>query len=723
VGEHELKKKQKIFALDIGTRSVVGIILEEIDGIFQVSDILIEEHKKRAMLDGQIHDVPAVAEVISSIKGKLETKHGPLHKVCVAAAGRALKTETALSKSTIKGKPLLQKNDILHLELSAVQQAQALAAESENDAKGYHYYCVGYSVLFYRLDGEEIGSLIDQQGDEASVEIIATFLPRVVVESLIAALNRADLEMEALTLEPIAAINVLIPESMRRLNVALVDIGAGTSDIAITNMGTVIAYGMVPTAGDEITEAISNEFLLDFPLAEKAKRDLQSSEEITLTDILGFETSFPSHEVVEKIAPAVNRLAGEISKEVLRLNNGKPPQAVMLVGGGSLTPGLPTQLSSSLQLPHNRVAVRGVDAIQNVNLSDEVTKGPELVTPIGIAIAAKQAPVQYVTAHVNDQPVRLFEVKDLTVGDCILAAGLKLTKWHGTPGNGFLVSVNGQDLTLPGGHGQPPLIEKNGQQCALDEKIQNHDRILVQKGLDGSSPQVTIGDLVDTSSTKQIVIDGNPHLVTPLVFRNNQTGSLEEIIQDRDVIQIELIETLLGLLTHFGYNEWLDGTRPYRISINGVDTFFPTYCGKLFINGVEAKHSAKVKNTDVISFKPGVTPTVKEILAKKQLTPESAIRITFNGEEVDLRKDNSRITRNGVKLEMEDRLFSGNSIEIDEQHTSSFIFQDLFNSMEINMPTHSNGSFILLKNGVETTFYEEISHGDELEIVWPQTLG
>src|SRR5690625_5489769 len=71
-------------------------------------------------------------------------------------------------------------------------------------------------------------------GDKATVEVIATFLPQVVVESLLASLERADLTMEALTLEPIAAIHVLIPDSMRRLNIALVDIGAGTSDVAIT---------------------------------------------------------------------------------------------------------------------------------------------------------------------------------------------------------------------------------------------------------------------------------------------------------------------------------------------------------------------------------------------------------------------------------------------------------------------------------------------------------
>src|SRR5690625_5476720 len=115
-------------------------------------------------------------------------------------------------------------------------------------------------------------------GDKATVEVIATFLPQVVVESLLASLERADLTMEALTLEPIAAIHVLIPDSMRRLNIALVDIGAGTSDVAITKDGTVIAYGMVDQAGDEITEAVSDKYLLDFTEAEQARSEEHTSE-------------------------------------------------------------------------------------------------------------------------------------------------------------------------------------------------------------------------------------------------------------------------------------------------------------------------------------------------------------------------------------------------------------------------------------------------------------
>ena len=59
-----------------------------------------------------------------------------------------------------------------------------------------------------------------------------------------------------MTLEPIAAINVAIPENYRMLNIALVDVGAGTSDISITRDGSIIAYGMIPHAGDELTAHI-----------------------------------------------------------------------------------------------------------------------------------------------------------------------------------------------------------------------------------------------------------------------------------------------------------------------------------------------------------------------------------------------------------------------------------------------------------------------------------
>lgn len=55
------------------------------------------------------------------------------------------------------------------------------------------------------------------------------------------------------------------------LNIALIDVGAGTSDISITNDGCIIAYGMIPIAGDALTEVIARHCLVDFATAEKSK--------------------------------------------------------------------------------------------------------------------------------------------------------------------------------------------------------------------------------------------------------------------------------------------------------------------------------------------------------------------------------------------------------------------------------------------------------------------
>ncbi len=363
------------FALDIGTRSVVGLLLKQSGEQFELLDLETIEHTERSMLDGQIHDIPSVAAVIARVKHKLEERNGPLTKVCVAAAGRSLKTKRSSYEIAIKGKPMLERNDVLHLELSAVQQAQyALAKEQEKEFVS-HYYCVGYSVLTYLLDGERIGSLLEQNGETATVEVIATFLPKIVVESLLTALSLVHLELEALTLEPIAAINVLIPPSMRRLNVALVDIGAGTSDIALTDEGTVTAYGMVPVAGDEITEALSDHFLLDFPDAEAVKRELSTKDEVEIKDILGFETLYAKEDIVAPITSAIQTLARSISEEIIRLN-GKAPKAVMLVGGGSMTPNLTKHLADALQLPSNRVAIRGMEAIKKLMTADGIHVDP-----------------------------------------------------------------------------------------------------------------------------------------------------------------------------------------------------------------------------------------------------------------------------------------------------------------------------------------------------------
>ncbi|MFX3673157.1 MAG: cell division FtsA domain-containing protein [Paenisporosarcina sp.] len=707
---------EKLFALDIGTRSVVGIILEETNDSFHVADLVIEEHKERAMLDGQIHNVVSVAEAIRQVKESLEMTHGPLRKVSVAAAGRALKTEQALVEMDVVNRPLFSEEDISRLELAAVQQAQQQLLSSDMENKNSHYYCVGYSVLYYRLDGEEIGSLVDQQGTTASVEVIATFLPRVVVESLLSALKRADLEMEGLTLEPIAAINVLIPPSMRRLNVALVDIGAGTSDIAITDKGTVVAYGMVPTAGDEITEAMSDHFLLDFPLAEEAKRMVNDSYEIRIQDILGFDQYFPKAEVIDALKPAVINLAHSIAQEILRLNNQQPPKAVMLVGGGSLTPEITKHLANELGLPENRVAIRGIDAIQSLTKADHVSSSPELVTPIGIAIAARKTPIHYMSVQVNEKIVRLFELKEMTVGDALLAANIRARSLYGKPGLALAVKVNGIDIMIPGEHGHPASLRVNNEPASTKSLIKNDDVIDLVEGRDGEHAKVTVHDLIDAAAIKTVTIDGTMYIVEPHILVNEKRCTLDTQLKERDVLSFQTIDTAEAILNATGQTHIFQSIKPYFVSIDDKSIFFPEFSSQLLLNGTPIKLQYAINDGDTLTVRKSLPSTVQNIADQLNTKLKDTLTVTFQGKQVSLEKSCVTVSVNGKQVDTDYIIQAGSKVSFQTIDSAPWIFQDVFRFSNWKLPEKMTGQFSILRNGQSAGFDEPIFGGDQLEI-------
>jgi len=258
---------KEIFALDIGTRKVMGMVACAQDDSLEILGVDVIEHSSRPMFDGQIHIIDEVAKTVKQIKSNLESRlHKKLNKVGVAVAGRNL--------ITFKEKATREFAYIEELDYQQVRDLELEAVDKIISDSGKHlgqFHCVGYSPIYYELDGNRISSLIGHQGRQVSVEVIATFLPRIALDSIFAVLKRAGLELVNITLEPIAAINAIIPPDMRHLNILLVDIGAGTSDLALTRDGLVFAFGMVPEAGDEVTETICENLLVDFSTAKGLK--------------------------------------------------------------------------------------------------------------------------------------------------------------------------------------------------------------------------------------------------------------------------------------------------------------------------------------------------------------------------------------------------------------------------------------------------------------------
>ena len=233
-------------------------------------------------------------------------------------------------------------------------------------------------------------------------------MPSIVVESLYAVTDKNKLTVASLTLEPIAAMNVIIPPEVRLINIALVDIGAGTSDIAISRNGSIVAYAMATTAGDEITEEIIKKYLVDFETAEQMKLSSDSSE-ITYKDILGMEHTITSEEFFKSIYTAIDVLAETIVQHVMDAN-GEAPAAIFLVGGGSQIPDLAKIIAEKLDVPESRVAVGGHNFIKNVAIGDTNLNGPEFVTPIGIGVTATMSSgYDFSTITLNDKKFRVFD--------------------------------------------------------------------------------------------------------------------------------------------------------------------------------------------------------------------------------------------------------------------------------------------------------------------------
>ncbi len=718
--------QEMIFALDIGTRSVVGLIVEPVDDQFRVIDCVVQEHSERSMLDGQIHDVVAVAKVISQIKERLEEKHGPLTQVAVAAAGRSLRTRRVRMEMEISQQQAFSRDDVLALEFSAVQEAQAQLAQELNEQDFTRYYCVGYSVVHYFLDGELIGNLIDQRGDKAGIDVIATFLPRVVVDSLLAALQRCGLSMQALTLEPIAAINVLIPVTMRRLNIALVDIGAGTSDIALTEEGAITAYGMVPVAGDEITDALMNAFLLDFPMAEEVKRSLASSETVTFQDILGIEHTLPCAEVVAAIDGEINQLALKIAEKILELN-GKAPQAVMLIGGGSLTPKLTEKVAGMLEIPANRVAVRGADAVSQFVGSHPLINGPEFVTPVGIAVAARRHPIKYVTVKVNDLSVRIFDLRKMTLGDALITAGMDIRRLFGRPGLAMTITVNGRMKIIPGGHGTAPIITKNGEPAGLDAPLANDDIIHVIPGQDGAEAKASIKDLLNTDESFSFVINGETHSLSVIAYRNGESCPLDSALNDRDEVEIRMPRTIQEVLQHTGilqadHAEESEEQGRIRFTLNGQEYALPRHQTTLLLNGRPAALTDRITIGDELTYlvESLPLPAIKDVVPPEEWVQEE-MKVTFNGKPVKIPMADVTITVNGAAVSADEPIEDGSFITVKAAPGKNPIFNDVFRYVEVSLEKPAAGGvtrLTTLVNGEPASFQTELQNGDRLELFW-----
>ena len=688
VNVNEELGSEYVFAMDIGTRSVIGIVGRQEGAFFNVIDAEMLEHPTRAMMDGQIEDIEKVAHIASLVKERLEQRLKiKLKRVCVAAAGRSLKTSKADFQVEFAAAENITENAVYELEMGAVAAARD-KVNAENEAA--QFYCVGHAVIRYFLDDYPFANILNHRGKVAKVEVIATFLPNEVVDSLCTTMAMVGLEISHLTLEPIAAMNAVIPQELRLLNLALVDIGAGTSDIATSDSGGVSAYTMATVAGDEVTEEIIRRCLVDFATAERIKHEAAKGEpEISYRDILGFDYSIELADVLEMLKPAVKTLADTICERILEVN-GKAPMAVFLVGGGSRVPLLCDIVADTLNIDHKKVAVGGNNFIGRVVHSELDLAGPEYATPIGIAMTGATAGMResfYV--FVNNKKTRIFRNYNVTVMDVLLTSGYQYSQLMGKGGKSLSYTLNGNKTILRGGMYQPAAITVNGVQSGISTKVECGDEIMLLPATPGRDAYLRVSDIAQHPLDKiNVELDGVLMEAGCYVTVNGRAAVDDKMIEEQDDVECFSVRTLeelckqaeLSFREHIFYvNGEAQGAQYLLKDGDIILTEEHKLLHEANSGGEEEKHE--------VQEQANVETRAEEV---PQVEMQKPIKVSLNGSVVEL---------------------PPKEVGLDYQ------FIDMLTVVDID-PSKPQGNIVLRLNGENASYLQAIKEGDRIEIFW-----
>jgi cell division protein FtsA len=714
-----------VFGLDIGTRSVVGTLGYMKDNQFIVIGQAVEKHQTRAMLDGQIHDIGKVGATIRVVKEKLEQQTDiHLTDVCVAAAGRVLRTVRISYDYEYPDGHTITDEDIYNLDSSAVEKAYSEFIEKNtSDMK---FYLVGYSVMHYYLDGYQIANLEGHNAGKVSVELIATFLPDDCVDGLYKACERADLSVANLTLEPIAAMMIAIPDRFRMLNLALVDVGAGTSDICVTDDGSITAYGMLPIAGDDITEIIAQHCLVDFNTADEIKIAASHREKVEYVDIMGLQKVITAKEIARIIKPKVDEMAEKATTEIKRLNGDKPVSAVFVVGGGGCVPGYTKAIAKDMDIAEERVALRGEEVMKNITFlnNDGIEKDSLLVTPLGICISYYEEANNFIFVSFNGTQTKLYDNGKLQIVDAAMQVSFPNEDLFPKRGEELKFTVNGKERTSRGEPGEAAVIQLNGKPADIHSKIHANDIINVKPSTAGAPGSATIDSIPEFKTKFNVNVNGKNVEASRYATVNGETQTGFYSIRPGDEVKV------LDYNTAAQIAELMDIviTEDTVIIVNNErgDANTPVYENFK----VEFKEQEEAimdfykdfPSADELAISKENEEALEDLDESLKLSTDENGQMRFDDLPLDEEEDEDvyeKEEQSPVKnILAHDLHLTVNNNPVTLHGKADYIFVDIFDSIDFDLSKPNGRSIVTTLNGATPDYMQPIHEADKIEVYW-----
>ena len=387
-------------ALDIGTEFAKALVFEiDAEGHGTVRGVGRKRQGLSHMQSGTVADIAAVVDNCTVALQEAEEMAGfrPT-QVVIGIAGELVKGFTTTVTQERK-KPGLPINDAELMKLIESVQREALREAERSitwetglpqvDVRLVHSAIVGASI-----DGYALSNPTGFQGRHVKIGIFNAFAPLVHLGALQSVASQLDLELLEVVAEPYAVARVLGADNVRQAGALFVDVGGGTTDVALVRQGGIEGTRMFALGGRAFTKSIADRLDLPFPRAESLKVDYARGLPVERQE-----------EVAEIIRDDVAVWAAGVELVMEELAAGEMlPSRIHLCGGGSRLPEIQRALAAERfwkRLTFARppeVSIMAPDQVTDISDATDLLVDQQDVTPLGLAYQA-------IELHTTEDPL------------------------------------------------------------------------------------------------------------------------------------------------------------------------------------------------------------------------------------------------------------------------------------------------------------------------------
>ena len=375
------RKDRYLVGLDVGTSKVCAIVGEALDdGSLDVVGIGVAE--SRGIRRGVIVNLEAAVESIKKAIEEAELMAGvEIDAVHLSMAGPHIKGFNSRGVIAVAGKSReITRDDVRR----AIEAAKAVSLPAGREI----LHVLPQDFVVDEQDG--IGAPIGMTGARLEVNVHIVTSSSTATQNIVSCVNRAGVGVIDTVIEQIAAAEAVLTPDEKELGVALVDVGGGTTDIAIYERGSLWHTAVIGVGGDHFTSDIAVGLRMPIPDAEKLKRKcgcalsamVDEDETMDVASVGGRRSRVMARRILSEILqPRAEEIFHLVWDEIRRAGYEKALNpGIVLTGGGAILEGMPEIAEQIFDLPIRRGAPTGIGG-----LADHVSS-PAFATPVGLVV-------------------------------------------------------------------------------------------------------------------------------------------------------------------------------------------------------------------------------------------------------------------------------------------------------------------------------------------------